>query len=229
MPGKKYKAFRDKLEDRAYGLQEAIPLLQENKISKFDETVELHLNLGVDTRHADQSVRGTVVLPHGLGIPKRVLVIASGDKVAEAEKAGADIVGGEELVKKIEEEGWLDFDAMVSTPDMMRYVSKAGKVLGPRGLMPNPKTGTVTMDVTKAVTEAKNGKVEFKTDKGAVIHVPVGKLGFKSEHLAENADALIEAVLKARPAAAKGRFLTKATICSTMSPALSLNVADFGA
>lgn len=229
MAGKKYRAFAEKLEDRAYALNEAIPILQQNKISKFDETVEVHLNLGVDPRHADQMVRGTVVLPHGLGVSKRVLVIASGEKLREAEEAGADFFGGEEYVDKIQKEGWLGFDAVVATPDMMRVVSRVGKILGPRGLMPNPKTGTVTVDVAQAVSEVKAGKVEFRVDRGAVIHAPVGKLGFDANQIAENADTLIGAVLKARPPAAKGRYLTKASICSTMSPSLTLNVSDFSA
>ena len=226
MPGKKYRAVAQKIEKRPYALSEAIPFLQQNKISRFDETVEVHLNLGVDPRHADQMVRGTVVLPHGLGISKKVLVIASGDKVQEATDAGADFVGGEEYVTKISKEGWLGFDAVVATPDMMRYVGRLGRILGPRGLMPNPKTGTVTFDVAKAVNEVKAGKVEFRVDKGAVIHAPVGKLAFESGKLTENAETLISAVLKARPQAAKGRYLMKASICSTMSPALTLDVAD---
>ena len=229
MAGKKYRAFAEKLEDRAYALNEAIPILQQNKISKFDETVEVHLNLGVDPRHADQMVRGTVVLPHGLGVSKRVLVIASGEKLHEAEEAGADFFGGEEYVDKIQKEGWLEFDAVVATPDMMRVVSKVGRILGPRGLMPNPKTGTVTVDVAQAVSEVKAGKVEFRVDRGAVIHAPVGKLGFEAAKIAENADTLIGAVLKAKPQAAKGRYLMKASICSTMSPSLTLNVNDFSA
>ena len=207
-------------------MSEAIPFLQQHKISRFDETVEVHLNLGVDPRHADQMVRGTVVLPHGLGISKKVLVIASGKKLQEATDAGADFVGGEEYVAKISKEGWLGFDAVVATPDMMRFVGRLGRILGPRGLMPNPKTGTVTFDVAKAVNEVKAGKVEFRVDKGAVIHAPVGKLAFDAGKLTENAETLISAVLKARPQAAKGRYLMKASICSTMSPALTLDVAD---
>ena len=229
MAGKKYRAFAEKLEDRAYALNEAIPILQQNKISKFDETVEVHLNLGVDPRHADQMVRGTVVLPHGLGVSKRVLVIASGEKLREAEEAGADFFGGEEYVDKIQKEGWLGFDAVVATPDMMRVVSRVGKILGPRGLMPNPKTGTVTVDIAQAVSEVKAGKVEFRVDRGSVIHAPVGKLGFDADQIVENAGTLIGAVLKAKPAAAKGRYLMKASICSTMSPSLTLNVNEFSA
>lgn len=226
MAGKKYRAVAEKIEKRPYALSEAIPFLQQHKISRFDETVEVHLNLGVDPRHADQMVRGTVVLPHGLGISKKVLVIASGEKLQEATDAGADFVGGEEYVAKISKEGWLGFDAVVATPDMMRFVGRLGRILGPRGLMPNPKTGTVTFDVAKAVNEVKAGKVEFRVDKGAVIHAPVGKLAFDAGKLTENAETLISAVLKARPQAAKGRYLMKASICSTMSPALTLDVAD---
>ena len=226
MPGKKYRAFAKKLEKRPYPLNEAIPILQQNKISKFDETVEVHLNLGVDPRHADQMVRGTVVLPHGLGVSKTVLVIASGEKLAEAESAGADFAGGEEYVKRIQQ-GWLGFDSVVATPDMMRFVSRVGRILGPRGLMPNPKAGTVTFDVASAVAEVKAGKVEFRVDRGAVIHAPVGKLAFPAGKLEENAGTLIGAVLKARPPAAKGRYLEKAWICSTMSPSMALDVAEF--
>ena len=226
MAGKKYRAFADKIEDRPYELTEAVAVLKDNKISSFDETVEVHMNLGVDPRHADQMVRGTIVLPHGLGRSKTVLVIAQGDKAKEAEAAGAEFVGGEELVNKIQKENWLDFDAVVSTPDMMRFVGKLGRVLGPRGLMPNPKTGTVTMDVTKAINEIKAGKVEFRVDKGAVIHAPVGKLGFEPANIIENATALISAVLKAKPTAAKGRYVNKVTICSTMSPSLVLDISE---
>ncbi len=228
MAGKKYRAVADKIEKRSYPLAEAIPFLQEHRLSKFDETVEVHLNLGVDPRHADQMVRGTVVLPHGLGISKKVLVFASGNRVQEALAAGADFAGGEEYVRKISKEGWLGFDACVATPDMMRFVGRLGRILGPRGLMPNPKVGTVTFDVARAVQEVKAGKVEFRVDKGAVIHAPVGKLGFERGKLTENAQTLIAAVLKARPQAAKGRYLMKASICSTMSPAIALNVAEFG-
>jgi len=226
MAGKKHRNAAEKIDKRSYALEEAIPFLQENKVSKFDETVEVHMNLGVDPKHADQMVRGTVVLPNGLGRSKRVLVIAQGDKVKEAEQAGADFVGGEELVAKIQKESWLDYDAVVATPDMMRHVGKLGRVLGPRGLMPNPKTGTVTPDVTTAINEIKAGKVEFRVDKGGVIHAPVGKLSFSSEKLNENAKALIEAVMKARPSAAKGRYVEKVTICSSMSPSLEVDAAE---
>lgn len=227
MAGKKYRAVAAKIEKRPYPLSEAIPFLQQNKLSRFNETVEVHLNLGVDPRHADQMVRGTVILPHGLGIAKKVLVFASGDKLLEALEAGADFAGGDEYIERIQKQGWLGFDACISTPDMMRFVARLGRILGPRGMMPNPKAGTVTFDVATAVSEVKAGKVEFRVDKGAVIHAPVGKLGFDSGQLAENAQTLIGAVLKARPQAAKGRYLMKASICSTMSPALTLDVAEF--
>ena len=224
--GRKYSQVSEKIEDRSYTLAEAIPFLKQNKVSRFDETVEVHMNLGVDPKHADQMVRGTVVLPHGLGKTKRVLVIAGGKKVKEAEDAGADFVGGEDMVKKIQGENWLDFDAVVATPDMMKFVGRLGKVLGPRGLMPNPKTGTVTMDVVRAVQEIKAGKVEFRVDKGGGIHAPVGKLSFNDAKLSENASTLIEAVVKARPSAAKGKYVNGVTLCSTMSPSLDLNVAE---
>ena len=227
--GKKYSAALQKIEPRTYALTEAVPFLKDNKFSKFDETVELHMNLGVDPKHADQMVRGTIVLPHGLGRSKKVLVIATGEKAKQAEQAGADHVGGEEIVKKIQTENWMDFDAVVATPDMMKFVGRLGKVLGPRGLMPNPKTGTVTMDVDKAVQEIKAGKVEFRVDKGGVIHVPVGKLSFSQEKLVENATALIQAVVRAKPSTAKGKYVKRVTLCSTMSPGLELNVVDLTA
>lgn len=224
--GKKHVAATEKIEKRGYTLDEAIPFLQQNKISRFDETLELHMNLGVDPKHADQMVRGTVVLPHGLGKTKRVLVIASGEKVKEAEGAGAEFVGGEEMVDKIQNEGWLDFDAVVSTPDMMKFVGRLGKVLGPRGLMPNPKIGTVTMDVAGAVLEIKAGKVEFRVDKGGVIHAPVGRLSFEAVKLNENVTTLITAVVKAKPSASKGTYVKSVSLCSTMSPSLELNVGE---
>src|SRR6202000_1553779 len=198
-PGKKYESARKQVEAKEYQLQEAIPLLQKIKFAKFDETVELHLRLGVDPKHADQMVRGTVVLPNGLGKSKKVLVIASGDKLREATEAGADLVGGEEMVTKIQTENWTDFDAVIATPDMMRSVGRLGKVLGPRGLMPNPKTGTVTVDVAGAVKEIKAGKVEFRVDKTGVIHVPVGKVSFATDKLLENSNTLLPAVVKAKP------------------------------
>jgi len=226
-PGKHYQSAAKQVEAREYTLDQAVPLLQKIKYAKFDETVEVHLRLGVDPKHADQMVRGTVLMPNGLGKSKKVLVIAGGDKQKEAEEAGADFVGGEEMVTKIQTENWTDFDAVVATPDMMRSVGKLGKVLGPRGLMPNPKTGTVTVDVAKAVREVKAGKVEFLVDKTGIIHAPVGKTSFASDKLVENAASLISAVVKAKPAAAKGKYVKSATLCSTMSPGISIDVTEF--
>ena len=228
-PGKKYEAARKQVETRDYPLAQAVPLLQKIKFAKFDETVEVHMRLGVDPKHADQMVRGTVLMPNGLGKSKKVLVIASGDKQREALEAGADFVGGEDMVNKIQSENWTDFDAVVATPDMMRSVGKLGKVLGPRGLMPNPKTGTVTVDVAKAVLEVKAGKVEFRVDKTGIIHAPVGKTSFTAIKLVENATALITAVIKAKPSAAKGKYVKNATLCSTMSPGISIDVAEMTA
>ena len=222
--GKKFIAAAAQVEDRAYSLEEAIPLVQKVKYTKFDETVELALRLGVDPKHADQMVRGTVVLPHGLGKSKKVLAIAGGEKQKEAEAAGADHVGGEELVEKISG-GWQDFDAVVATPDMMRAVGKLGKVLGPRGLMPNPKTGTVTPNVTQAVTEIKAGKVEFRVDKTGIVHAPVGKMSFTTENLVANAHALVNSVVRAKPPAAKGRYLKSVTVSSTMGPGVAIDTA----
>jgi len=226
-PGKHYQSAAKQVEAREYTLDQAVPLLQKIKYAKFDETVEVHLRLGVDPKHADQMVRGTVLMPNGLGKSKKVLVIAGGDKQKEAEEAGADFVGGEEMVTKIQTENWTDFDAVVATPDMMRSVGKLGKVLGPRGLMPNPKTGTVTVDVAKALREVKAGKVEFRVDKTGIIHAPVGKTSFASDKLVENAASLISAVVKAKPAAAKGKYVKSATLCSTMSPGISIDVTEF--
>jgi large subunit ribosomal protein L1 len=227
--GKKFVAAAAQVEARPYALDEAVTLVQKIKFAKFDETVEVHMRLGVDPKHADQMVRGTVVLPNGLGRSKRVLVIATGEKVREAEAAGADIVGGEEIVTRIQNEGWIDYDAVIATPDMMRSVGRLGKILGPRGLMPNPKTGTVTLDVAKAVEETKAGKVEFRVDKTGVIHAPVGKVSFASDKLLENAQTLITAVVRAKPSAAKGKYVRSVTICSTMGPGVTLDVAPLNA
>jgi large subunit ribosomal protein L1 len=220
-----YQKAAEQIEDRAYVLDEAIATLQKIGFAKFDETVEVHMRLGVDPKHADQMVRGTIVLPNGLGKSKSVCVIASGEKLREAEEAGAEFVGGEELVEKIRG-GWLEFDACVSTPDMMKSVGKLGRVLGPRGLMPNPKTGTVTFDVAKAVEEVKAGKVEFRVDKGGVIHAPVGKVSFDHAKLVENASALASSVVKARPAAVKGKYVKSVTVTTTMSPGIQINPAS---
>jgi len=228
-PGKKYTAAAKQVERRPYSLEDAVPLVQKVKFTKFDETVELHMRLGVDPKHADQMVRGTVVLPNGLGKSKRVLVIASGEKIREAEEAGADFVGADDMVEKIQKQNWLDYDAVIATPDMMRLVGRLGKILGPRGLMPNPKTGTVTMDVGRAVREIKAGKVEFRVDKTGVIHAPVGKVGFATDKLLENASSVIQAVIKAKPAVAKGKYVRSATICSTMGPGVSLDVTNMNA
>ncbi|MCX7895958.1 MAG: 50S ribosomal protein L1 [Thermoanaerobaculum sp.] len=225
---KKYLAAKAKLQPKKYQLREALELLKEMHYTKFDETVEVAMRLGVDPRHADQMVRGTVLLPHGTGKTKRVLVVAAGEAAKEAEQAGADYVMGEEAVEKIQN-GWLDFDAVVATPDMMRHLSKLGKILGPRGLMPNPKTGTVTTEVGKAVAEIKAGKVEFRVDKTGIVHAPLGKLSFPVDHLEENAQALISAVLKAKPAAAKGRYVHSAVLSSTMSPGVPLDLAQLEA
>jgi large subunit ribosomal protein L1 len=220
--GKKFTAAAEQVGDRQYSIEEAVPLLQKVKYAKFDETVEMAMRLGVDPKHADQMVRGTVVLPHGLGKSKKVLVIAGADKQKEASDAGADHVGGEEVVDKITG-GWMDFDAVVATPDMMRVVGRLGKVLGPRGLMPNPKTGTVTPDVRKAVQEIKAGKVEFRVDKTGIIHAPVGKTSFAAQKLVENAHALVDSVVRAKPAAAKGKYLKSVTLSSTMGPGIAID------
>jgi len=226
--GKKYVAAKQQIPEKPVSLDEAIPLVKKIKYARFDETLELALLLGVDPKHADQMVRGTVVLPHGTGASKRVLVIASGEKIKEAEKAGADVVGGPEMVQKIQE-GWLDFDAVVATPDMMKDVGRLGKVLGPKGLMPNPKTGTVTFDVAKAVQEIKAGKVEFRVDKTSIIHVPFGRSSFEEKKLVENARALVSAILRAKPPTAKGKFLRSAYISSSMSPSVRLDTGSLEA
>jgi large subunit ribosomal protein L1 len=222
--GKKHVAAKQGVESRDHSLEEAIQAMRGAAHAKFDETVELAMRLGVNPRHADQMVRGTVVLPHGTGRTKRVLVIAAGEKAKEAEDAGADHVGGAEVVAKIQE-GWLDFDAVVATPDMMREVGKLGKVLGPRGLMPNPKTGTVTFDLADAVKAIKAGKVEFRVDKTAIVHVPVGKLSFDDGKLLDNARTLLGAVMRAKPATAKGKYVRSIYLSSTMGPGVAVDPA----
>ena len=223
--GKKMEGARKLVEARPYKLSDATELIKKTHHTKFNETVELAINLGVDPKHSDQVVRGTVVLPHGLGKSVRVLVLASGEKQREATEAGAEFVGGDDMVQKIME-GWTDFDAVIATPDMMRSAGKLGKVLGPRGLMPNPKTGTVTADITKAVRETKAGKVEFRVDKAGIVHCPVGKINFDAAKLSENAHAIIVAVVKAKPAAAKGKYVKKITLTSTMGPGISVDPAE---
>jgi large subunit ribosomal protein L1 len=227
--GKNIDRARKLVEARPYRLEEAAELLRKAHFVKFDETVELVLNLGVDPKQSDQMVRGTVVLPHGLGKSKRVLVIASGDKQREAQDAGADFVGGEDMVEKIQKENWTDFDALIATPDVMKSVGRLGKVLGPKGLMPNPKTGTVTFDVGKAVQEVKAGKVEFRTDKTALVHCPVGKISFTPDKLIENATVLITSVIKAKPSVAKGKYIKGCYLSSTMGPGIQLDVAPIEA
>ena len=223
--GKKFRTASEQIEERLYTLNEAIPLVQKVCYAGFDESVEMAMRLGVNPKHADQMVRGTVILPHGLGRSKRVLVVATGEKQKEAEEAGADVVGGEELVDRIQG-GWLDFDAVVSTPDMMRVVGKLGKVLGPRGLMPNPKTGTVTFDVAQAVSEIKAGKVSYRVDKAGVVHAPVGRASFDSEALVENAEALVASVIRAKPSAAKGKYVRSMTVSSTIGPGIKVDATS---
>ncbi|WMM25558.1 50S ribosomal protein L1 [Tissierella sp. MB52-C2] len=214
-----------KLVDRTnlYDVDEAIELVQKTAKAKFDETIDLSVRLGVDPRHADQQVRGAVVLPHGTGKSKTVLVIAKGDKIKEAEEAGAEYVGGEELVARIQNEGWMDFDVVVATPDMMGLVGRIGRILGPKGLMPNPKSGTVTFEVAKAIDEIKAGKVEYRVDKASIINVPIGKISFGTEKLTENFNTVMDAIIKAKPAAAKGRYLRSVAISSTMGPGIKIN------
>ena len=226
--GKKY-ADAAKLVDRTiqYDTAEAIALVKKTATAKFDETVEVHIRTGCDGRHAEQQIRGAVVLPNGTGKTVRVLVFAKGDKVAEAEAAGADHVGGEELIPKIQNDGWLDFDVVVATPDMMGVVGRLGKILGPKGLMPNPKAGTVTMDVTKAINDIKAGKIEYRLDKANIIHVPVGKVSFDEAKLQENFDALMEAIVKARPSALKGQYLRSITLATTMGPGVKVSTAKY--
>ena len=222
--GKKLRAAEEQVEKRTYTLDEAIPLVQRVRFAGFDESVEIALRLGVNPKHANQMVRGTVILPHGLGRSKRVLVVASGEKQKEAEGAGADIVGGEEMVGRIQA-GWLEFDAVVATPDMMRVVGKLGKVLGPRGLMPNPKTGTVTFEVAQAVKEIKAGKVNYRVDKAGVVHAPVGRCSFDVGALVENAEALMDSVIRAKPSAARGKYVRSVTVSSTMGPGVRIDAA----
>ena len=226
--GKKFAKAREAVASKPqYLLPEAVAAVAKNAFAKFDETVEVAMRLGVDPKHADQMVRGTVILPHGLGgKAKKVLVVASGEKMKEGQDAGADYVGGDDMVNKIQSENWLDFDAVVATPDMMKSVGKLGKVLGPRGLMPNPKTGTVTFDVAKAVREIKAGKVEYRVDKTAIVHAPIGKVSFGADKLLDNAKALIESVLKAKPSAAKGKYVKSIALSSTMGPGVRVDVAS---
>ena len=226
--GKKYTEAA-KLVDRStlYDTADAIALVKKTATAKFDETVEVHIKTGCDGRHAEQQVRGAVVLPNGTGKTVKVLVFAKGDKLAEAEAAGADHVGGDELIPRIQNDGWLDFDVVVATPDMMGVVGRLGKVLGPKGLMPNPKAGTVTMDVTKAINDIKAGKIEYRLDKANIIHVPVGKVSFEESKLQENIDALMEAIVKARPSALKGQYLRSITLATTMGPAVKVNTAKY--
>ena len=223
--GKRYSEAAKLVEKtKTYDLEEAVALVKKTASAKFDETIEAHFRLGVDGRHADQQVRGAVVLPHGTGKTVRVLVFAKGDKLTEAENAGADFVGGEELIPKIQNDGWFDFDVVVATPDMMGVVGRLGRVLGPKGLMPNPKAGTVTMDVTKAVNDIKDGKIEYRLDKTNIIHVPVGKASFTDEQLSDNFQSLMGAINKAKPASLKGQYIKSATLASTMGPGVKLNV-----
>ena len=226
--GKRYSEAAKLIEKtKTYDLEEAVALVKKTASAKFDETIEAHFRLGVDGRHADQQVRGAVVLPHGTGKTIKVLVFAKGNKVDEALAAGADYAGGDELVPKIQNEGWLDFDVVVATPDMMGVVGRLGRVLGPKGLMPNPKAGTVTMDVTKAINDIKAGKIEYRLDKSNIIHVPIGKASFTEEQLTDNFQTLIDAVVKAKPAAAKGQYIKSLVVASTMGPGVKLNVTKY--
>lgn len=227
--GKKYREAVSAYDKQmVYEVPEAMDLVVKTSKAKFDETIEAHIRLGVDGRHADQQVRGAIVLPHGTGKTKRVLVFAKGDKVGEAEAAGAEFVGAEEMAQKIQSEGWFDFDVVIATPDMMGVVGRLGKLLGPKGLMPNPKSGTVTMDVAKAIQEVKAGKVEYRLDKTNIIHTPIGKASFGTEKLAENFNALLDAIIKAKPAAAKGQYLRSVTVASTMGPGVKVNAQKLG-
>jgi large subunit ribosomal protein L1 len=224
MAGKKYREAAKKIDpEKRYSLEEALMMVVANKVAKFDETVELAVRLNVDPRQADQNVRGSVVLPHGTGKVPRVLVLAKGDKEREAHEAGADFVGGEDLIKRIQEENWLDFDRVIATPDIMGAVGRIGKILGPRGLMPNPRVGTVTFDVAKAVREVKAGKVDYRVDKAGVIHAPIGKVSFGEEKLVENAHALLNAIVRAKPSSAKGNYIKSMTVSSTMGPGVKID------
>ena len=226
--GKKYVEAAKKVDRSvAYEANDAVKLVKETAVAKFDETIEVHIRTGCDGRHAEQQIRGAVVLPNGTGKTVKVLVFAKGDKVNEAEAAGADYVGGDELIPKIQNDGWLDFDVVVATPDMMGVVGRLGKVLGPKGLMPNPKAGTVTMDVTKAINDIKAGKIEYRLDKSNIIHVPIGKASFTEEKLQENFNALMEAIVKAKPSALKGQYLKSITLTSTMGPGVKVSVAKY--
>src|SRR5271170_7309618 len=226
MAGKKYREAAKRIDhDKRYPLEEALALVVANKIAKFDETVELAVRLNVDPRQADQNVRGTVVLPNGTGKVSRVLVLAKGDKEREAREAGADFVGGEDLIKRIQEENWLDFDRVIATPDVMGAVGRIGKILGPRGLMPNPRVGTVTFDVAKAVQEVKAGKVDYRVDKAGVVHARIGKISFGDEKLAENAHALLDAIVRSKPASAKGNYVKSVALASTMGPGVRVDPA----
>jgi large subunit ribosomal protein L1 len=227
MAGKKYREALKQIDrEKRYPLEDAVKMVADNKLAKFDETVEVAVRLGVDPRQADQNVRGTVVLPHGTGKAERVLVIAKGEKEREAKEAGADFVGGDEIIKKIQEENWLDFDRVIATPDMMGQVGRIGKILGPRGLMPNPKVGTVTFDVAKAVSEVKAGKVDYRVDKAGVVHARIGKLSFGQQKLLENAHALLSAVIRAKPASAKGNYVKSVALSSTMGPGVRVDTAS---
>jgi len=224
--GKKYRKACEVIENREYSLEEAVSLLKKNSFARFDESIDIAVRLGVNPKYPDQMVRGTVVLPHGTGRKMRVLVIASGEKIKEAEEAGADIVGGEEMVKKIQD-GWLDFDVLIATPDMMRSISKLGRILGPKGLMPNPKSGTVTFDIKKAVEEVKKGKVEFRVDKSGIVHSIVGKVSFPEEKIVENINAFMDAIIHAKPSGAKGKYIRSIYLSTTMGPSVKIPESTF--